>query len=370
MNNQKIKRHLAKFRTYLFSYKEGYFEFPYLAHSPQDMIDGFDSTLFVKHHRNLGYMTTRTPFMNAEMIYHQVDEGLWVTLANAKYYANVNFKRIVDKQHPSNFYFLSLEVAQQRIKNNSSLLNGMTYSNTSWLLFKPEVLNGTCHTKGVTQRSLTIFFNEDYLQKTLLRDAKLSKSVLKGFFSSKHKTIIRPEMGDVALELSDPLIDQLQKKKEGTEPEASKLNAEIHRLIHRFIDLYDTEAVVDHYVELSDSSTKKMLKAEKLLMSQLGKPFQGIESLAEKVGVSLSALKSDFKILFGQSIYQYFRSRQMQYARQLLMEEKGSIKEMAQILGYQNPSKFTVAFKNEFGFLPSRMPQTETENTARPNTDV
>jgi AraC-like DNA-binding protein len=51
----------------------------------------------------------------------------------------------------------------------------------------------------------------------------------------------------------------------------------------------------------------------------------------------------------------------MQAAYTLFSKKSGSVKEVAQLLGYENASKFTDRFKEQFGVLPSKLIQ---ENTS------
>lgn len=355
MEKRRIARFLARLKTYLFTYKDGFFEFPYLASSPQDMIDGFDLTPGVKHRRDIGYMSTSNLFMDASIIYHQLEEGLWVMLSDANYKSNVNFRRIVDKNYPSDFNVLSLVITEKKIKAPDTMINGIPYSNLSWLLFKPEASDENSFYKGVSQTSVMIFFNESYLRNTLNEDFKFSNSALKGFFDSKEDIILWPENSQMVRDLADPIIEILHAKKNGYPLINSTLQGPIDELFHQFIDTYDSTAVGNKYVALSNERKKKVLKAEKLLMEQIGQPFEGLESLAQKVGSSLSALKTDFKIVFGEPIYQYFRNHQLLYAKQLIIEGNLQINEIAHTIGYQNASKFSAAFKEQIGQLPSEI---------------
>jgi AraC-like DNA-binding protein len=319
------------------------------------MIAGFDNTLFVKHESEKGYMHTNTPFMEASIHYHQLQEGLWVMMSYADYKANINFKRMVDREHPSDFYVLSLEIARKSLRKSEVMINGLTYSVISWILFKPEASNENCFLKGVKQDALMIFFNESYLNEILSKTPSYAVSPLKAFFESKHKIVTWPEKEDIANRLADPVIQILENKKKGKPSDAGGLESYIDKLFQRFIEAYDSSKVGSGFSELSGDSQKKMLKAEKLIMEQIGQPFLGIELLAQKVGVSKSALKANFKIMFGESVYQYFRSHQLLYAWELLQTNAIPVKEVGLQLGYQSASKFSAAFKKQFGMPPSEI---------------
>jgi AraC-like DNA-binding protein len=99
----------------------------------------------------------------------------------------------------------------------------------------------------------------------------------------------------------------------------------------------------------------KLNKVEKRLKDCLLTEFPGIEVLAAEINVSPAKLKTDFKNYFGDSIYQYYLSKQLLFAHDLLAIHHKSVGETAEILGYKNIGKFTVAFEKKFGMLPSKV---------------
>jgi AraC-like DNA-binding protein len=80
-----------------------------------------------------------------------------------------------------------------------------------------------------------------------------------------------------------------------------------------------------------------------------------IKELSRKVAMSDSKLKKIFKSVYGLPIYEYFQKHRMQKARLLLLSGNYSIKDVGYTLGYSNLSNFTLAFKKEFGKLPSEI---------------
>lgn len=77
-----------------------------------------------------------------------------------------------------------------------------------------------------------------------------------------------------------------------------------------------------------------------------------IEMLAEKYSISQTALKKSFKNVYGTTIYQYQKEVRITRAKQLLLTTVDSILQIANTVGYENSSKFTVAFKKAEGILP------------------
>lgn len=93
----------------------------------------------------------------------------------------------------------------------------------------------------------------------------------------------------------------------------------------------------------------KRLKAE--LMDHLDSrdPLKG---MAARYGLSLTTMKNCFKSVYGKPIHAFQKEYKMQKATALLLETDLSILEIAGQLGYENPNKFSTAFKTIIGMSP------------------
>lgn len=78
-----------------------------------------------------------------------------------------------------------------------------------------------------------------------------------------------------------------------------------------------------------------------------------LEELAQRFELSETSMKKCFKGIYGTSIYAYLRTCRLQMAQKLLLGEELSITEIAARVGYENPNKFSSAFKTEFGISPT-----------------
>jgi len=77
-----------------------------------------------------------------------------------------------------------------------------------------------------------------------------------------------------------------------------------------------------------------------------------IKKLSDKFCISETKLKSEFKILFESTIFDYIRNLRFKYAEKLIRENELSILEIAFEVGYSNPSHFSSGFKQRYGLLP------------------
>jgi AraC family transcriptional regulator len=88
-----------------------------------------------------------------------------------------------------------------------------------------------------------------------------------------------------------------------------------------------------------------------MLQSSVTEP-PTLSELARHVGLSESKLKRGFKALYKQSVFGFFRSYRMEYARKLLFEQKGNVSVVAAEVGYTNVSHFSAAFAQHHGVKP------------------
>lgn len=78
-----------------------------------------------------------------------------------------------------------------------------------------------------------------------------------------------------------------------------------------------------------------------------------IEQLSERFGISTTTLKKCFRGVYGTSVYAYLRTYRLQIAQKMLIETGLQITEIANKIGYENPNKFTSAFREVYGISPT-----------------
>lgn len=99
----------------------------------------------------------------------------------------------------------------------------------------------------------------------------------------------------------------------------------------------------------------KLMEVEHMLVKDFSKLPPTIVDLASYTSMSVSKLKSLFKQVYGSGIYEYYQKNRMQKAKNMLLTQSHTVKEVGLKLGYTNLSNFSLAFKKEFGMLPSQL---------------
>lgn len=101
------------------------------------------------------------------------------------------------------------------------------------------------------------------------------------------------------------------------------------------------------------SQIEKIKSVHKLLTEELSVNYT-TEELAKRFDISVGALKTGFKGVYGSPIYTYIRTYKMNVAASVLViDRKKKIIDVAASVGYDNPSKFAAAFKELFGMSPA-----------------
>ena len=100
---------------------------------------------------------------------------------------------------------------------------------------------------------------------------------------------------------------------------------------------------------------ERQFKVKEVLLSHIYGNPPNLQTLAEMVHISPTKLKTDFKSIFGKSVYQYYLARKMEVAKTLIQENKNTITEIGYQLGYSNISQFSAQFKKQFGMNPSKL---------------
>lgn len=97
---------------------------------------------------------------------------------------------------------------------------------------------------------------------------------------------------------------------------------------------------------------EKIKAIQALLTEDLTKSYT-LEELSEQFDIALTPLKNCFKTVYGSPIFTYMRTYRMNYAATLLKSDKNlKIAEIAGLVGYDSPSKFSSAFHQTMGKTP------------------
>ncbi|HVG41712.1 MAG TPA: AraC family transcriptional regulator [Chitinophagaceae bacterium] len=200
--------------------------------------------------------------------------------------------------------------------------------------------------KNTELKGTRILLSEPWMQQYL----KLSENenLLEKYISLKTSGIwYRP----VDAELKELLNEIVAENKEM--PLLFFQNKLMRIIEHFFAWLYDEMKVLSTKSGISKEDIEAAQKIEALITEDITILPPTIKELSREAAMSESKLKKIFKVVYTLPPYEYFQKQRMQKAMQLLLSGNYAIKDVGYTLGYANLSNFTLAFKKEFGKLPS-----------------
>ncbi len=348
-----INSWFSKYKKFLLIYRDGFWDIPYLANSPETIVKSTAKMPFTKHFSKKQLIRSTTPLINGELFYEKIEEGLWVIVSNLKYKANINYKKVNDDSIQTDWYLLGLTIFG--MKQNLSLVNGVSYTNCSWLLFKPNTWIDNYHFKGAEEIGFSFYFNESWIKKHLYSKEAFKTSSIRHFFESDTKYLIWYGEVETYKALYEKIYENFYNSTVRTNEAREELQSYVHQMLTKYVSEFKQEKVNSNYFNLVDKDIRIIHKVEKILLQRLTKPFPSIETLSKEAGVSETNLKAKFKLAFGKTIFQYFQEKQMLLAKDILVQEKNPISELAKLIGYKSVGKFSAAFKKQIGTLPSEL---------------
>ena len=81
----------------------------------------------------------------------------------------------------------------------------------------------------------------------------------------------------------------------------------------------------------------------------------GIEMLCKEAGMSQAQLYRKLKALTNLSIKNFMNEHRLRRAFEMLQDSTRSVKEVAYLTGFVDPSYFSRVFMNKYGFPPSKV---------------
>ena len=283
----------------------------------------------------------------------ELPNGLEAMISYISYKADVTFKR-----EKSDDYFCMLHF------NDVELSDPIHFVRNGKQLFDKSVRRaGVAMSSSANDISITVKVNTKAKSINILLPGKWINENLNKYnelqvlsrYNAIRNTLTHPEPFDAQNRI---LFDEVFQPEQGNPLHAMIVKNRILLLLEHFLSrIYrkmQAEAdVPPRKIKATDMS--KLMEIESLLVSDFSKPPPTIVSLAARTGISVSKLKSAFKRVYGTGIYEYFQKNRMQKARSMLLTGQYNVKEVGTQLGYTNLSNFSLAFRKEFGILPSKV---------------
>lgn len=146
--------------------------------------------------------------------------------------------------------------------------------------------------------------------------------------------------------------------------EAVPLDGEYLTRIHSSSDIFSLEASTlelmshtrEHLLGVSGSQNKLVESAVKYIHSHLSEPLS-LETIAEQLHISPSHLSRTFKKVCDESLTEYVNKTRVEKAKDYLTRSDILTYEIAELVGYNDPTYFSSIFKKYTGLSPTEYKQ-------------
>lgn len=183
---------------------------------------------------------------------------------------------------------------------------------------------------------------------TQITDADQSlKKVLESFLNNSKEVLIEPSTVE-----EFKILHELDKWMLAENEDPLFIKSRVYNLIVSFFNKLVNKSAKN--LVNSRLHYQQIIEAEMMIMEDVRKTPK-IGEIASKVNMSISSLLRQFKLLYGKSVHEYYVERKMELAKKLIIGSGISIKELANMLGYNQPSSFIETFSKQFGCSPGSL---------------
>lgn len=239
----------------------------------------------------------------------------------------------------SDWILLNINLSQSSItkKVNNQPITFQKYLPSGILLYTPDTNVQSTSPPSKPFEIVLIRLHKSFLQQYNFENIFL--------FQNTNKALVYEDL-DAKLEYHlQKIIENKQNKIIAHSSLLSFLSIFIKKIQKRDAD--------ENYKDLHSDDLKGLFMAATKLRNPLVADLPSINQLSKIAGMGSTKFKTCFKQVFGSPPIQYHQKIKMEYAKDQLESNKKSASEISYDLGYSHPSKFTLAFKKQFGKLPS-----------------
>lgn len=336
----------------LFKAHDDFYELPYLSNNPQLMVDSIMKFPISRHNPSEQAIYTDNEFTKGVIRYRKIEEGIWLMATHFDIKKNLVCRAMYDKEVISDHYFLSFAVFEYQFPTNDNFTQFATLLSTTCTLYKPYTEVDTYFYENTCGKFFNIVFSREWAQKNLAFISKKHENDLQTFIIAETGFINWLDIVPDAEKLSRKIWELIDKKQDRS-IDTDCLKEIVFKIINDFVHATNNDKRIKNYPNLSNSDYASVAKAESIILNNLMNPFIGVENISKTVNICPTKLKAVFKTVFGFSMLQYHKEKNMLLAMQLIKNSAMQIRNIALLTGYESASKFTAAFKKRFGYLPS-----------------
>lgn len=283
-----------------------------------------------------------------ELVKASPDEGLWIR----KWKFTVLQKILLQKLPPSNederkfllIYFLNPAIFRVKNKRKKVQVNG---HHNSLFSTSDAMIDFSVMPKQPFY-VLDIAFTASWLLEHF-NDANISfKKILNPYINNTTETILTEPCSVEEYKT----LHELEESMLADNEDILFIRSRVYNLIVSFF----SKVVNRNEANLVEKAVnyEQVVEAEKFILENL-QVAPKIKAIARKVNMSPSSLLRQFKLFHGKSIYEYYVEKKMEFAKKIILEGNITVKEMAEMLGYNQASPFIECFTKYHGYSPGAL---------------
>lgn len=209
-----------------------------------------------------------------------------------------------------------------------------------------EFTESSIDVKGCKTISISCYY-EDFI-KSLSKYLNFNYSVLNNYLDDLDNfgDLLVTKTNIKTLNIIDEIIHAVKSNDE------AKIKIKSYELIYE--DIMNYEQYVKRFKKLYSKEFLINIEDIKMFLEKNWEKTYNLEEISNIFAISKTYIKEGFTYMYQVGPSTYMRKFRIKKSRELLMISEKSIIEIAGICGYSNPSKFSKAFKNEVGVLPSK----------------
>ena len=143
----------------------------------------------------------------------------------------------------------------------------------------------------------------------------------------------------------------LESRREGKEVYYRAPDTVQGQLLHEIVEQVMEIACPESGIDLSASQEQVIRNVHDYMVEHLSERIT-IEELSREFLMNTTTLKAVFKKVYGTSLAAHWKAHRMEKAASLLLTTQDDVGTIARSVGYESQSRFTAAFREEYGVSP------------------
>lgn len=275
---------------------------------------------------------------------HQIEDGFTYRIVDYRLNTDFQFDRTPSETFYLIIYFYRYSNCEQLHLsiNGRAVIDHQHDEYSSLLMTNSRAHQKLTLTKNTIVQGLTVQISEEWIKSRLTVSPKLNLKILRQ--KDVFQTLIKP--------ISFSLLKDIFSKRIPSPVPELYVSSRVMQLLDIFFEDIFKNGLEANVLPVSTRDVQNILRVEEYLLQNYRSQFPSIFTLARLAYMSSTKLKQVFKRAFGMSLFEFFQKNRMERAKELLLSNIYSVTEVGKMLGYQNLSNFSKAFKKEFGYLP------------------